>query len=89
MTVATRARMLVALDADRPWPISETTFRAIDGVILAIAFFLIAMGTFTMLSKPKWKLAIALFVLAAQVGIAYIFYIILSFTVHMGFGGPL
>jgi hypothetical protein len=80
--------LATTFNSGHPTPISETTFRTIDGVILAAAFLLIAMGTFTILSKPKWKLAIALLVLAAQVGIAYIVYMIVTFTVHMGFGGP-
>jgi hypothetical protein len=88
--VGTRARILVTtLDSGCPSPISETTFRIIDGVILVAAFFLVAMGTFTLLSKLKWKLAITLLVLAAQVGIAYIVYIIVSLTIHTGCGGPL
>ena len=49
--------LATTFNSGHPTPISETTFRTIDGVVLAVAFLLIAMGTFTILSKPKWKLA--------------------------------
>ncbi|NLB56140.1 MAG: hypothetical protein GX811_10325 [Lentisphaerae bacterium] len=90
MVVAVRARMLTAtFDSGHPAPISETTFRIIDGIILCTAFLLIAMGTFTMLNKANWKLAIALLVLTVQIGIAFIVYLIVTFAVHMGVGGAL
>lgn len=88
--VAIRARMLAStLNSGTPRPISEAAFRTVDGTILAAAFLMIVAGTFVILHKPKWKLALALLVLAAQVGIAYIVYLIVTFSVHMGVGGPL
>lgn len=90
VVVAVRARTLAStLNSGNPRPISETTFRAVDGVILAAALLMIAAGTFVMLHKPKWKLALALLALAVQIGVGYLVYMIVTFTVHMGVGGPL
>ena len=88
--VAVRARVLAAaLDSGTPRPISETTFRAVDGVILSAALLMLAAGTFSMLHTPRWQLALASLALVVQVGLAYLVYMIVTFTVHMGVGGPL
>ena len=88
--VAIRARLLVAyFGSGLPRPISDTTFRAIDGVILFTALALIVAGTFVLLNKPRWKLFLALIAIAIQLCIAYLVYMFVTFTVHMGVGGPL
>ena len=88
--VAVRARMLATvLNSGTSRSISETTFRTADGVVLAAAILMIAAGTFSMLHKPRWKLALALLALVVQIAAAYLVYMILTFTVHVGVGGPL
>ena len=90
--VAVRARVLAAhMEHFQPWkpaPISNATFYAVDVVLLAIAGILLIIGTVGMFNKPRWKLLLALALLAVQFFVAYVLFIWLCFVVHLGVGGP-
>lgn len=91
--VAIRARMLARhMERFQPWkppPVSNATFYTVDAILLAAAAILMIVGTVGALSKPRWKLILALLAVAAQIFLAYVVFFWLCFMVHMGVGGPL
>ncbi len=90
LMVAIRARIHAAyLGSGELIPLREEVFYLIDGAVIGAALLIIAVGTFRQLNKPRWKLLLAMCATALQFYIAYWIWLVLTFTVHLGVGGPI